>query len=207
MKQLERMLSGKLYHCGYKDSDREEMFNRRNEFLDKFNSTSYADFKTREELCKKYFGSTGDSVCINKPFHCDYGANIHIGERFYANFDCIMLDVAHITIGNDVFFGPRVCVYTAGHPIDANIRNTGLEYGKEVKIGNSVWIGGNCVICPGVKVGDNAVIGANSVVTKDIPSNVIACGNPCHVIRQIDECDKEKWEKEAEEFYFDCGKE
>lgn len=207
MKQLERMLSGKLYHCGYKDSDREEMFNKRNEFLDKFNSTLYSDFKTREELCKKYFGGVGEGLCINKPFHCDYGANIYLGDRFYANFDCIMLDCAKIIIGNDVFFAPRVSVYTAGHPIDANIRNSGLEYAKEVKIGNSVWVGGNTVICPGVTIGDNVVIGANSTVVKDIPSNCVACGNPCRVIRKITEADKEKWEKEAEEFYLDCGHE
>ncbi len=206
MKQVERMLSGKLYSCAYGDSERENMFKKRNEFLDAFNATSYGDYKTREELCKTYFGKTGEHVGINKPFHCDYGCNIYLGERFYANFDCVMLDVARIIIGDDVLLAPKVSIYTAGHPIDAEVRNTGLEYGYEVKIGNSVWIGGNSVICPGVTIGDNVVIGANSVVTKDIPSNVVAAGNPCKVIRSITEKDKEYWSSQAEEFYKECGR-
>ncbi len=206
MQQVKRMLEGKLYHCGYQDEDREKMYQKRNEFLDAFNATGYGDYAKRAELCKKYFGKTGEHIGINKPFHCDYGCNIYLGERFYANFDCVMLDVAKIIIGDDVMLAPKVCIYTAGHPIDAEVRNSGLEYGYEVKIGNSVWIGGNSVICPGVTIGDNVVIGANSVVTKDIPSNVVAAGNPCHVIRQITKEDKKYWQEQANDFYNECGR-
>lgn len=206
MSQYERMISGKLYSCKYPDSKREEMFDRKNEFLDEFNSTKYADFSKREELCKNIFGSIGSNFTINKPLHVDYGANIYIGDNFYANYDLIMLDVAPIRIGDNVLIGPRVSIYTAGHPIDSNVRNAQLEYGKEVKIGSSVWIGGNTVICPGVTIGDNVVIGANSCVTKDIEPNVVAAGNPCKVIRKITDKDKLKWEREAEEFYKEFGK-
>lgn len=206
MQQVKRMLEGKLYHCGYQDEDREKMYQKRNEFLDAFNATGYGDYAKRAELCKKYFGKTGEHIGINKPFHCDYGCNIYLGERFYANFDCVMLDVAKIIIGDDVMLAPKVCIYTAGHPIDAEVRNSGLEYGYEVKIGNSVWIGGNSVICPGVTIGDNVVIGANSVVTKDIPSNVVAAGNPCHVIRKITDDDKKYWQEQANDFYNECGR-
>lgn len=138
---------------------------------------------------------------INKPFYCDYGCHISIGDNFYANFDCIFLDVNRITIGNNVFLAPRVSIYTAGHPIDKDVRNTGLEYGYEVKIGNDVWIGGNTVINPGVTIGDDVVIGSNSVVTKSIPSGVVAGGNPCRIIRKITEEDKLYWEKQAKDFY------
>ena len=206
MSQYERMISGKLYSCKYPDSKREEMFDKKNEFLDEFNSTKYAEFSKREELCKNIFASIGSNFTINKPLYVDYGANIYIGDNFYANYDLIMLDVAPIRIGNDVLIGPRVSIYTAAHPIDASVRNEQLEYGKEVKIGSSVWIGGNTVICPGVTIGDNVVIGANSCVTKDIEPNVVAAGNPCKVIRKITEKDKLKWEREAEEFYKEFGK-
>ena len=206
MSQYERMISGKLYSCKYPDSKREEMFDKKNEFLDEFNSTKYAEFSKREELCKNIFASIGSNFTINKPLYVDYGANIYIGDNFYANYDLIMLDVAPIRIGNDVLIGPRVSIYTAGHPIDASVRNEQLEYGKEVKIGSSVWIGGNTVICPGVTIGDNVVIGANSCVTKDIEAGVVAAGNPCKVIRKITDKDKLKWEREAEEFYKEFGK-
>ena len=206
MSQYERMISGKLYSCKYPDSKREEMFDKKNEFLDEFNSTKYADFSKREELCRNIFAFIGTNFTINKPLHVDYGANIYIGDNFYANYDLIMLDVAPNRIGNDCMIGPRVSIYTAAHPIDSNVRNAQLEYGKEVKIGSSVWIGGNTVICPGVTIGDNVVIGANSCVTKDIESDVVAAGNPCKVIRKITEKDKLKWEREALEFYKEFGK-
>lgn len=124
------------------------------------------------------------------PFHCEYGSHIALGENFYANIGCVMLDVAKITIGNYVFFGPNVSIYTAGHPIHPDSRRSGYEYGIPVTIGNNVWIGGSCVILPGVTIGDNTVIGAGSVVTKDIPANVCAAGNPCRIIREITEADR-----------------
>lgn len=200
MSQVKRMLSGKLYTCLIEDKERKQMAKNKNEFLDKFNSTSFGDFKTREELVRKIFQHVGNNITINKPFYCDYGCNISIGDHFFANYDCVFLDVNKITIGNNVFLAPRVSIFTAGHPIDKDVRNKELEYGYEVKIGNDVWIGGNTVINPGVTIGDNVVIGSNSTVTKDIPSNVIAAGSPCKVIRKITEEDKIYWEKQEEEF-------
>lgn len=132
----------------------------------------------------------GKGIYFEPPFHCEYASHIEIGDNFYANTGCIMLDVAKITIGKNVLFGPNVSIYTAGHPIHPDSRNSGYEYGIPVTIGDNVWIGGSCVILPGVNIGDNAVIGAGSVVTKDIPDSVCAAGNPCRVIRKITEKDR-----------------
>ena len=207
MKQLERMLQGKLYSAVlYEDKDLKKLNEKKFKFLDEFNSTSYGDYKTREELLRKYLGKVGKNATINKPFHCDYGANIYIGDNFYANFNCTMLDCAKIIIGNNVFLAPNVSFFTATHPIDKDVRNSTAEYAKEIHIGNDVWIGGNTVINPGVTIHDNVVIGSGSVVTKDIPSGVIAVGNPCHILRKIDETDREYWSKLLDEFYSDCGK-
>ena len=199
MKELELMLSGELYLAN--DDELKSMFNDKCEFLDEFNFTKYNDFKKREELVRGIFSSVGSNVVINKPFHCDYGCNISIGDNFYANYDCIFLDVNKITIGNNVFLGPRVCLYTAGHPIDKDVRNTQLEYGKPIIIGDDVWIGGNSVVLPGVTIGSNVVIGAGSIVNKDIPSNVVACGNPCKVIRKITINDKKIWENKRLDYF------
>lgn len=201
MSQYERMISGKLYTCAIPDEKREEMLKRRVQFMDAFNATSYGDFETRENLVRQYFKSAGKNVTVNKPFYCDYACNISVGDNFYANFDCIILDVNEVEIGDNVMLAPRVCIYTAGHPIDKDVRGALLEYGYKVKIGNDVWIGGNTVINPGVTIGNNVVIGSNSVVTKDIPSNCVAAGNPCRVIRPITEEDKIYWQKQAEDFY------
>lgn len=138
----------------------------------------------------------GKNVYFEPPFHCEYGTHITLGENFYANTGCIMLDVAKITIGKNVMFGPSVSIYTAGHPIHPDSRNSGYEYGIPITIGDNVWIGGNCVILPGVTIGDNAVIGAGSVVIKDIPANVCAAGNPCRVIREITEEDRPYYYKD-----------
>lgn len=207
MSQIKRMLEGKLYSCLVKDEMREKMFDNRGKFLDEFNSTAFNDFKTREKLIRQNFAKVGNNCCINRPFYCDYGCNISLGDNFYANFDCIFLDVNDIIIGNDVFLGPRVSIYTAGHPIDKDVRKAQLEYGKKVIIGNDVWIGGNVVINPGVKIGSNVVIGSGSVVTKDIPDNVVAAGDPCKVIRQITNKDKIYWDKQADDFFKDLEKE
>lgn len=201
MTQYERMKAGKLYSTFIKDEKREAARALVIKFLDEFNSTSFGDYETREKLIRNTFSHVGDNAVINKPFYCDYGANISVGNNFYSNFDCIILDVAEVIIGDNVMFAPRVAIYTAAHPIDKDIRNTQLEYGLKVEIGNNVWVGGNTVINPGVTVGDNVVIGSNSVVTKDIPSNTVAAGNPCRVIREIGEDDKDYWNKQAEEFY------
>lgn len=197
----ENMLAGKLYMAGgeelAKDSRRSRMLTRL------FNNTTEEQIEYRTQLLKELFESTGESLYIEPPFRCDYGSNITVGNNFYANFDCIILDVAKVTIGDNVFFAPRVGVYTAGHPIDAGVRNTLLEFGKPVTIGNNVWVGGNVVINPGVTIGNNVVIGSGAVVTKDIPDNVIAAGNPCRVLREITEEDTQYWEKLKEEYYRD----
>ena len=131
-----------------------------------------------------------ENIYFEPPFHCEYGNHIEVGENFYANVNCIMLDVGKITIGDNVLFGPNVSIYTAGHPIHPESRNSGYEYGIPVTIGSNVWIGGSCVILTGVSIGNNVVIGAGSVVTKDIPDNVCAAGNPCRVIREITDADR-----------------
>ena len=126
----------------------------------------------------------GENAFIEPPFRCDYGSNIQLGENFCANFNCVILDVAAVTIGKNVLLGPNVQLYTAGHPLDVKSRvEEGVEFGKPITIGDNAWLGGSVVVCPGVTIGENAVIGAGSVVTKDIPANVLAAGNPCRVIR------------------------
>lgn len=132
--------------------------------------------------------NAGEDLYIEPPFRCDYGSNIIVGKNFYCNFNCVLLDVNTIEIGDNVMLAPNVQIYTAGHPLDVESRvEKGVEFGLPIKIGNNVWICGGVIICPGVTIGDNAVIGAGAVVTKDIPANVVAAGNPCRVIRAINE--------------------
>ena len=137
----------------------------------------------------------GKTIYIEPPFRCDYGKHITIGENFYANTGCVIIDVARVTIGDNVMFGPNVSVITAGHPVHPETRRTKYEYGVAVSIGSDVWIGANAVILPGVKIGDAAVIGAGSVVTRDIPPNVVAAGNPCRVLRELTEADRQYYYK------------
>ena len=160
------------------------------------NQTTELENDRRQELAKELFGTTGEKIHVEPPFHCDFGYNIHVGDRFYCNYDCIFVDVGPITIGHHVMMGPRVSVYSANHPIDPIVRNYNHDMGIPVTIGSNVWIGGNTVICPGVTIGDNTVIGAGSVVTKDIPANVVAAGNPCRVIRPITEEDTGYWNEQ-----------
>ena len=136
-------------------------------------------------LIKNILGKTTDHFHIEQPFYCDYGYNIEIGENFYTNHNVVILDCARVTFGDNVFIAPNCGFYTAGHPLDAERRNKGLEDAKPITVGSNVWIGGGCTILPGVTIGDNTVIGAGSVVTKDIPANVLAFGNPCKVVREI----------------------
>ena len=139
----------------------------------------------RKNLIKKLFGKTGNHFLVEQPFYCDYGYNIEIGENFYANVNVVILDGAKVTFGDNVFIAPNCGFYTAGHPFNVEQRNQGLEYALPIKIGNNVWIGADCSILPGVTIGDNTVIGAGSVITKNIPANVLAVGNPCKIIREI----------------------
>lgn len=141
-------------------------------------------------LLKMLLGKTGESIHINAPFHCDYGWNIEVGENFYANYNLTILDVGKVTIGDNVLLAPNVSLYTAGHPIHPDSRNSGYEYGIPITIGDNVWIGGNVVVLPGVTIGSNSVIGAGSVVSRDVPEWVVAAGNPCRVIRAITEEDR-----------------
>lgn len=195
MTEKELMLSEQLYIARDTELAADNMRARR--LLRLINTSTEDQVTYRQELFRELFHTIGENFCVEPPFRCDYGCNISIGNNFAANYDCIILDVCHVSIGDNVFFAPRVNIFTAGHPIDADIRNTQLEFGKKVIIGNNVWVGGNTVINPGVTIGDNVVIGSGSVVTKDIPSDVIAVGNPCRVLRPITDGDKAYWQAQA----------
>lgn len=159
--------------------------------LQKLNFMDRSDFDGVAETVKDLFGKTGKDCMVNPPFYCDYGSHIEVGKNFFANYNCTILDVAKVKIGDNCQMAPNVAIYTAGHPVHPAARNSAYEYGIEVTIGDNVWIGGNTVILPGVHIGDNVVIGGGSVVTKDIPDWSIAAGNPCKVIRKITEEDKQ----------------
>ena len=160
------------------------------------NSTLETENDRRRELVRELFASAGEGAYVEPPFHCDYGVNTRVGRMFYCNYDCVFLDCGSITIGDYVMLGPKVALYAVGHPIDAQVRQTFLEFGRPIVIGDRVWIGGSAVICPGVTIGENTVIGAGSVVTHDIPANVVAAGNPCRVIRPITQDDADYWQKQ-----------
>lgn len=199
MTEKEKMLLGMYYKASDKDLTEER--NTARNLAAEYNSTAPTELERREDILKKLFKKCGRNIYIEPPFYCDYGSNIALGDNVYINFDCIILDVCNVSIGNNVFIAPRVSIFAAAHPIDADIRNSLLEFGSPVNIGNSVWIGGNAVINPGVSIGDGSIIGSGSVVTKDIPANVIACGNPCRVIRQISDEDKAVCRRLADEYY------
>lgn len=192
--QKENMLAGKLYRV---DQELSNLMSDNKKKIAQFNQATSDDEQNR--LIQTIIPNSEDSIHIEAPFHCDYGDHIHLGNNFYANYDCIMLDVNHIYIGNNVLLGPRVSLYTAGHPLSSAVRNSGLEFGKSITIGDNAWVGGNTIINPGVRIGCNTVIGSGSVVTKDIPDNVIAAGNPCRVIRKITEQDELNWQTQARE--------
>ena len=198
MTQKEMMLAGMLYDS--RDDELREDARRSRQLTRLFNNTTEEQIPYRTQLLKELFGGTGENIYVEPPFRCDYGSNTYVGENFYANFDCIILDVAQVHIGKNCLLGPRVCIYTPCHPIDAEIRNSFVESGKPVTIGDNVWIGGSAVINPGVTIGNNVIIGSGSVVTKDIPDNVIAAGNPCKVIRSITDEDKKYWQAEYEKY-------
>lgn len=153
-----------------------------------------SDSKRQQEILDELLGKHGKNTCIIAPFYCDYGYQIEVGDNFFANHNFVVLDPAKVRIGNNVFIASNVNITTAGHPIDAQMRNTGIEYAYPVTIGNDVWIGSNVCILPGVTIGSNVVIGAGSVVNKDIPDGVVAVGNPCRVLRKITEEDKNKYQ-------------
>jgi maltose O-acetyltransferase len=179
--EKEKMLAGELYSPLDPQLVAERQHARR--LLKALNQSN--EGQERERIIKELIPLSGQNIWIEPPFYCDYGGNITLGDKVYFNFNCVVLDVAPVVIGSNVFFGPAVQIYTATHPLNAAERRTGLELGRPIQIGDDVWIGGGAIICPGVTVGMRSVIGAGSVVTKNIPEGVVAVGNPCRVIREI----------------------
>lgn len=188
MNQRERMLAGLPYKAWLDGLAEDRMACKKK--IARFNHTLPTD-QEAAALLKEILGKTGERVYIEPPFHCDYGWNIEVGEDFYANYNLIILDVGKVTIGRNALLAPNVSLYTAGHPLHPDSRNSGYEYGIPITIGDNVWIGGGAILLPGVTIGDNVVIGAGSVVAKDIPDNSLAMGNPCRVIRTITEADRD----------------
>lgn len=184
MTEKEKRNKGEIYNPNYDKELRAEMV-KAQDLCYAYNQIRPSNLEERMKLITQIVGKIEKNFLIEQPFMCDYGYNIEIGENFYANHNLIILDAAKVEIGNNVFIAPNCSIYTAYHPIDVTERNKGLEYASPVKIGNNVWIGGNVTILPGVTIGDNCTIGAGSVVTKDIPANSIAYGNPCRVARQV----------------------
>ncbi|MCS7462155.1 maltose O-acetyltransferase [Paenibacillus doosanensis] len=182
--EKEKMVSGELYQAADPELTKDRLNARRLTRL--FNQSLETEDELRKELLRELFGSMGNHYYIEPTFRCDYGYNIHVGENFYANFDCVFLDVCEIRIGNNCFLAPGVHIYTATHPLEAQERISGAEFGKPVTIGHNVWIGGRAVINPGVTIGNNAVIASGAVVTKDVPDNAVVGGSPAKVIKQID---------------------
>lgn len=178
MTEKEKMLSGKLY----KSSKLFDELIKTKDLCFKYNNLMPSNLEERSKILKQILGKTKVKFYIEQPFLCDYGYNIEIGQNFYANHNLVILDCNKVKFGDNVFVGPNCSFYTAEYPLDVKIRNEGLESAKPIEIGNNVWIGGSIVVLPGIKIGDNTVIGAGSVVTKDIPSNVVAVCNPCRVL-------------------------
>ena len=194
MKMTERRDAGLAY---ISDGDVLEEQAVCRKILQKLNFMDRSDFDGIAEVVRELLGKS-EGAWINPPFYCDYGKHIEVGKNFFANYNCTILDVARVKIGDNCQMAPNVAIYTAGHPVYPTTRNSMYEYGKEVTIGDNVWIGGNTVICPGVHVGSHVVIGAGSVVTRDIPDWSVAAGNPCRVIRKITETDKRKLFRQEE---------
>lgn len=180
--EWEKMVNGELYDPS--DPELLRARDRARDLCQELNATREAEVERRRQILNQLFGRGGDSVWMQPPFYCDYGVNIHLGERVFFNFNCVVLDVAPVNIGDYTLFGPAVQIYTASHLFESDLRRR-QEFGKAVSIGADVWVGGGAIICPGVQIGSRTVIGAGSVVTRDIPGDVFAAGNPCRVIRQL----------------------
>ncbi len=202
MTQKERMLAGLVYKV--MDPELRKEHHRAKSLTRQLNETTELEEDRRRELVQELFGSAGAGAYIEPPFYCDYGIHTTVGKNFYANYNCVILDVCPVTIGDNVMLAPNVGIYAASHPIDPEVRASGLECGRPVTIGDHVWIGGNAVICPGVTIGNNVVIGAGAVVCGDIPDNVVAAGNPCRVIREITEEEKRVWQEQAAQWHAEC---
>ena len=184
MSEEEKMLAGEIYDANYD----KELFKKRilaKDLCQKFNNCDFTKIEEKKKILENLFQKEIDIMGIEPNFYCDYGFNIYLGKNFYSNHNLVILDANKVEFGDNVFVGPNCGFYTSGHPLDYETRNKGLEYAKPIKVGNNVWIGGNVCVMPGVTIGDNAVIGAGSVVNKDIPSNSVAVGNPCKVMKKI----------------------
>lgn len=194
--EFDRMMNSEIYH---QTPELFEMRMKARDLLFEYNRLNYRDLENRKRILKELLGQVGENYLIELPFHTDYGFNVKLGDNFFANNNLTLLDPAPIEIGNDVLIASNVGIYTAGHALDPELRlRTGAEYAIPVKIGNNVWIGAGVTVCPGVTIGDNSVIGAGSVVTKSIPSDSLAYGNPAHVVRQFDERDKKYYFKQRQ---------
>jgi|SRR5688572_24654196 len=182
--EWEKMLAGELYDP--LDPELVRARDRARDLCQDLNATREADREARRGILTQLFGRGGDSVWMQPPFFCDYGSNVLLGERVFFNFNCVVLDVCRVEVGDFTLFGPAVQIYTATHPMNAELRRK-QEFAKPIRIGSDVWVGGGAILCPGVTIGSRTVIGAGSVVTRDIPADVFAAGNPCRVIREITE--------------------
>ena len=189
----EKMKNGMLYRDVGEGLEDERK--RCQELLYDYNHTRPSEETKRKDLLKELLGDIGENIYIEPPVHMAYGTNVHIGEGFYANFNLVIVDDIDVYIGDNVMIAPNVTITPTGHPVDSELRRHGTQFSISIKIGNDVWIGSNAVILPGVTIGDNSVIGAGSVVTHDIPENVVAVGNPCRILRKINERDKEYYYK------------
>lgn len=185
MTEKEKLQAGELYNGNDFDLVKERASVKK--LCIEYNNATYNDYQKKERLLDRIVALRGENAHIEPNFFCDYGYNIVIGDNFYANHNLVILDCAEVVFGDNVFIGPNCGFYTAGHPFDAETRNSGLEYAKPIKVGSDVWIGGNVCVMPGVTIGSNVVIGAGSVVTKDIPDGVVAYGNPCRPVGKTDE--------------------
>jgi maltose O-acetyltransferase len=184
MTEKEKMIAGELY-----DPTDKELVDERYKarvLMHKINTLSIDHIKERDKAVHQLLSNAGENTYIEPPFYCDYGSNIKAGKKFYTNFNCCILDVSTVTIGDNVMLAPNVQIYTATHPIEFKARMSGVEFAKPIVIGNNVWVGGNSTICPGVTLGDNVVVGAGSVVTKSFPNDVVIAGNPAKIIKTID---------------------
>ncbi len=183
MTEKEKMLAGQIYDAT--DAQLLRELNENKDRVQEYNLIRQSDSAAKDSLIRAILGKAGEGVIVNQPFFCDYGCNIEVGDRFFSNFNFTVLDEAKVLIGNDVFVGPNVSIYTACHSTDPVERNTRKEWAEGVTIGDNVWIGGSVTILPGVHIGDNVTIGAGSVVVSDIPADSIAVGNPCKVVKKL----------------------
>lgn len=190
----ENMRKGKLYTDMSEGLPEERLQCRK--LLYEYNNSRPEEEKKRQELIQKMFGSAGEEIYIEPPIRMAYGKNVHLGSFIYANFNLVIVDDIEVYIGNHVMFGPNVTISVTGHPVDPELRKTGTQFSFPVRIEDDVWIGAGAIILPGVTIGRNSVIGAGSIVTKDIPENVVAVGNPCRILREITEQDKEYYYKD-----------